>query len=152
MWNMKAMWWTVLKSQYNEGTTFFTKVILLTLTSLLNVNRDHVSIKTIQHVKYKSSVINSSQNNKRNSVLSIFYKSDHCDLDRWPRELKIHKGLVLIKTNQHVKYKSYIIKSFQDNDRKPFSLPTDGPSDRPTDRPIDISKTVCPLFFEGVGA
>ena len=49
----------------------------------------------------------------------------------WPRlwELKIARGHVLTKINQHVKYKFSLINSCQDNERKPFGLPTDGRTD-----------------------
>ena len=41
------------------------------------------------------------------------------------KKSKINTGHVLTKTNQHVKYESPVTNSFQDNDRKPFGLPTD---------------------------
>jgi hypothetical protein len=41
------------------------------------------------------------------------------------------------------------MKTFQDNQRKPCSLPTDRQTDGPTGRQTDISKTIYPLFFEG---
>ena len=60
------------KFQENEWKPRFTRRTLVTLTV------DQVNLtKTNQHVKYESSVINSSQNNKR----TPFYKSDHCDCD-----------------------------------------------------------------------
>ena len=36
----------------------------------------------------------------------LFYKSETCDLDIRPCESKSNRGLVLTKTNQHVKYES----------------------------------------------
>ena len=54
---------------------------------------------------------------------------------RWGRH-----NHVLTKTNQHVKYESSVIKSFQDNERKQFGLPTVVRTDRPT-----LAKQYTPL-------
>jgi len=42
-----------------------------------------------------------------------FYTSDPCDLDLQPYEFKINRVLVFTKTNQHVKYDSSVITSYQ---------------------------------------
>jgi len=44
-----------------------------------------------------------------------------------------------------VKYESPVKNSLKDNNLKPFGLTTE----EQTDRPTNISKTICPLFFEG---
>ena len=67
----------------------------------------HVSTKTNQHVKYESSVINSSQDNEQKPYFTLFT----CDPDLKPSESKINRVHVLNKTDQHVTY---------DNERKPF--------------------------------
>ena len=65
--------------------------------------------KTNKHVKYETSVVNSSQDNEGKP---LFYKSDPSDLDRWPNNPNDSMGHVSIKTKQHMKYKSYVINSF----------------------------------------
>jgi len=66
-------------------------------------------------------------------IKRFILKYDPCDLDLWPREPT---------TNQHVKYESSVINSFQDNERKPFGLPTEGRIDGRTDGRTNISKTI----------
>jgi len=51
------------------------------------------------------------------NLVNIFYK---CDLDLWPSEPKINKGLVLTKTNQHITYESSMINNSQENEWTPF--------------------------------
>jgi hypothetical protein len=46
-----------------------------------------------------------------------------------------------------VKYKDFVINSFQENQRKPCGLPTD----RPKYRLTDISKTIYPSSSKGRG-
>jgi len=49
---------------------------------------------------------------------TFFYKKDSCNLDLWLSEPNINKGHVRAKTNQHVKYESSVMKSYQDNELK----------------------------------
>ena len=58
-----------------------------------------IFIKTNQHVKYESYVINSSQDNDQNACVHIF-TSDPCDLDLKHSESKIIRGHGITKPNQ----------------------------------------------------
>ena len=76
-------------------------VAFLTIVTLpfdLKIIRDHALIKTNQHVKFESFVINNSQENERKTCLFIFLK--------WP---KIKTGLVLCESNQDVKNESSVL-------------------------------------------
>jgi len=55
-------------------------------------------------------------------MFTFFYKSDRCDLTLSPSELKIKKGNVPTNTNLHVKYKTSVINSSQE--QKPCSKVT----------------------------
>ena len=79
------------------------------------INRVQALTKTDKHVKYETSVINSSQDNERKP---LFYKSDPSDLDLWPYNPNANVGHVSIKIIQHVKNESSVINSSQDNERK----------------------------------
>jgi hypothetical protein len=48
------------------------------------------------------------------------YIQGPCQLDLWPSDSKINRGHLLVMNNQHVKYKDFVINSFQDNERKPL--------------------------------
>ena len=39
-------------------------------------------------------------------------------------DLRINRGHLLVRTNLHIKYESFVINGFKDNQRKPFGLPT----------------------------
>jgi len=54
--------------------------------------------KTHKHVKYESSVINSSEDNEQKPLILYFYKHD--------LEPKINRGLVLTKTNSMLNIKA----------------------------------------------
>jgi len=69
--------------------------------------RGRVLTKTNQHVKYESSVINSSQDNEQKHVYIFF---TNVTLTLCPSELKIIRGHALTKTYQHVKYESLVLK------------------------------------------
>ena len=146
----------IYSSQENKQKPFFTKVTLVTLnfdiknTKSIGVKPALVNPKLIQFMFLPRPI--SKWNMKALWLIDLkitsrkhfFTKVTPCDLDLWPSEPKINRVLVLTIINQYVKYESSVITSFQDNDQKPFGLPTDGW----TDRPFDISKTICPLFFE----
>jgi len=66
------------------------------------INRGLVLTKPNQNIIYKSSVINSSQENEEKP---FFYKSDLCDPDLWSKENKNHRGQALTKTNTYVNMK-----------------------------------------------
>jgi len=80
------------------------------------IDRGQALTKTTRHVKYETSVINSSQDNEGKP---FFTKSDFSDLDFWPINPNNNMGHVTIKTNLHVKYESFVINSSQDNEQKP---------------------------------
>ena len=64
----------------------------------------------------------------RNCLRTIDFKSDPCNLELSSSELKNIRTCALTKTNQHVKYESFVINSSQDNEQKPFFYKKD-PSD-----------------------
>ena len=67
------------------------------------INRGQAPSKTNKHVKYETSVVNSSQDNKssqHNKGKPLFYKGDPSDLDLY--NLNVNIGHVSIKSNQHV--------------------------------------------------
>ena len=69
------------------------------------------------------------------TIFILFYKSDPCDLDLSPSEPnRINRGIVLTKTNQHVKYESPVTNNFQDNDWKLFGLPINPPTNIPLEK------------------
>ena len=49
------------------------------------------------------------------------------NLDLWPSDPKINRGHSLVITKLHIKYED-CFNGFQDNQRKPFGLPTDRPT------------------------
>ena len=60
----------------------------------------------------------------------------NCDLGHRPSNPKINEAYLLDMANLDVKYENFVVNGFQDNQRKPYGLPT------------DISKTIYPIFFE----
>jgi len=83
--------------------------------------------------------MNSSQDNEQKPIFISFTKMTLMTLHLWLSEPKTNRGHANTKINQHVKYESPVINCFQDNDRKPFGLPTDRRTDGPT-----LCKTICP--------
>ena len=107
-------------SQENEAKPFYNKSDLCDLdlwSKEHKIIRGKALTKTNKYdsVNYKTSVVNSSQDNE---VKPLLYKSDPSDLDLWPNYLNVNMGHVSIKTNQHVKYEIFVINSSQDNDQK----------------------------------
>jgi len=105
----------------NHVNIFYTNMTLVTLPlDLVNL----ISIRVLSSLRpIRTLHIKSHKSGKH----IFFYKSDLCDLDLWPKEHIINRGQALTKTNKHVKYKTYVISS-QDNEGKPLLYKSD-PSD-----------------------
>ena len=115
--------------------TFFSQVTLVTFTfNLVNPKWIGVmcSTNTNQHVKYDSFVINSCH---ENGPKPYFTKKNHCALTS---DLENPKSIISV------------INRFQDNDRKPFGLRTDGWTDQALYRPI-LAKLYALFSLKGVG-
>jgi len=76
-----------------------------------------------------------------------FHSSGHCDLDLWPTDPKINRGLLLNKGYHPMKFEGSRSKGTRVIERKPSV--TDGQTDRRIDGQTDKAKTICLPQREG---